>query len=137
MLAKFREITTTKPWLIRIILLGVILGMVALIMPQIILILDPFTPGEQKSGTVTRIQYPQTHYESITYVFITLDDGTKIQVDGTRMGNVQQGQRVIVQEFRSKIFHLKRYEFVRYESSYRDESRHYTYEELSEDKASS
>lgn len=117
MLDKFYKRVIEKSWLFKIIIIVCILGMVVLVMPQIVLVLDPFTPGEQKSGIVSEIRLPQSHYESITYVRITLDDGSQIEVDGARMGRFQKGRQVIVQEFTSKIFRLKRYEFVRYGNS--------------------
>jgi ATP-dependent Zn protease len=80
-----------------------------------VLVLDPPQPvGQPLSGTSKNSTQAQLGESSGFADVVILDDGRTVVIEGSMMGSLKAGRRVLVQENMTLIFKRKYFSFVRY-----------------------
>jgi len=80
-----------------------------------VLVLDPPRPvGQPIPGTSKASEQSQLGESGMKTFMVVLDDGRTVTLDGSMMGALEAGHRVLVQENITLIFKRKNFSFVRY-----------------------
>lgn len=95
--------------IITVIIFGAILIFFTTLLPS-----EPFEERGKYEGKLLGLYQAQTRYGAPTQFLVTLNTGTVVKVNASKMGTFKKGREVIVQEWRSKWFRRTRYVFVMY-----------------------
>lgn len=80
-----------------------------------VLVLDPPRPvGQPLPGTSKASEQSRLGEAGMKTFMVVLDDGRTVTLDGSMMGALEAGRRVLVQENTTLIFKRKNFSFVRY-----------------------
>ncbi len=80
-----------------------------------VLVLDPPRPvGQPIPGTSRDSEQARLGESSGNADMVVLDDGRTVTIEGSMMGSLKAGRRVLVQENITLIFKRKYFSFVRY-----------------------
>ena len=80
-----------------------------------VLVLDPPRPvGQPIPGTSKASEQSRLGESGMKTFMVVLDDGRTVTLDGSMMGALEAGHRVLVQENTTLIFKRKNFSFVRY-----------------------
>jgi hypothetical protein len=88
---------------------------IVLIVCFYVLVFDPPRPvGQPIPGTSRKSEQAQLGETAGKAYMVVLDDGRMVKLDGSLMGSLETGRRVLVQENITLIFKRKHFSFVRY-----------------------
>jgi hypothetical protein len=80
-----------------------------------VLVLDPPRPvGQPIQGTSRDSEQARLGESTGNADMVVLDDGRMVTIEGSMMGSLKAGRRVLVQENITLIFKRKQFSFVRY-----------------------
>lgn len=80
-----------------------------------VLVLDPLRPvGQPLPGTSKASEQSRLGESGGKTFMVVLDDGRTVELEGSMMGALEAGRRVLVQENTTLIFKRKNFSFVRY-----------------------
>jgi hypothetical protein len=80
-----------------------------------VLVLDPPRPiGQPLPGTSRASEQAGFGDSGVKTYMVVLDDGRTVTLEGSMMGALESGRRVLVQENTTLIFKRKNFSFVRY-----------------------
>lgn len=88
---------------------------IVLILLFYVLVFDPPRPvGQPIPGTSKKSEQAQLGETAGKAYMVVLDDGRTVKLEGSLMGSLEAGRRVLVQENITLIFKRKYFSFVRY-----------------------